>query len=82
VNELITRVRSAFTELENALGEYWDELPAPNTSRVGSLLKAVEALHHGFDTFTEQDTRDDAYERAAARDRADGFERTGGKDWT
>ena len=26
--------------------------------------------------------RDEAYERAAARDRADGFARTGGKDWT
>lgn len=26
--------------------------------------------------------RDDAYERAAARDRLDGFRRTNGKDWT
>jgi hypothetical protein len=26
--------------------------------------------------------RDEAYERAAARDRADGFAKTGGKDWT
>jgi hypothetical protein len=26
--------------------------------------------------------RDDAYERAALRDAVDGFERTGGKDWT
>jgi hypothetical protein len=75
VNDLIMAVRSAFTDLENALGAYWDELPAPNTSRVGSLLQAVEALHHGFDAFTEQDTRDEAYERAAAK--YDGE----GKDW-
>ncbi len=26
--------------------------------------------------------RDDAYERQAARDRLDGFQRTGGRDWT
>ena len=30
----------------------------------------------------EPEPVDEAYERAAARDRADGFARTGGKDWT
>lgn len=30
----------------------------------------------------DRDAWDELYERQAARDRCDGFERTGGKDWT
>ena len=30
----------------------------------------------------QPDDRDEDYERQAARDRLDGFARTGGKDWT
>jgi len=30
----------------------------------------------------DEPERDEVYERAAARDRADGFAKTGGKDWT
>lgn len=46
------------------------------------LYKGPGALVDPCEREDGYDPRDEAYERAAARDRNDDFSRTGGRDWT
>ena len=51
-------------------------------SRVASFLDGTCAIWHHPSYYALPDDRDESYERMAARDRADDFSRTGGRDWT
>lgn len=80
----IKDARAAFTTLLNALDTARDSIEDHEQAStfLDGQMAEVEKLVRAFDAFFTEDTRDDAYERAAARDRRNDFEDTNGKDWT
>ena len=70
------KLEAALTDVQNILGEMWNALPASKSVRVGLALKSAEDLARQVAKLrAEDEPRDEAYERAAAR--YDGS----GKDW-
>lgn len=58
----------------------------PTSRRLAIIATVAQAIQDAIESELEdaatQEEPDADYERLAARDRLDGFSRTGGKDWT
>jgi hypothetical protein len=76
------QLHKALSDAQNAIGELLGECDSQRAA--GILDAAGDDIDRMIVSLRqlEPDPRDEEYERLAARDRLNGFDRTAGRDWT